>query len=534
MDGIERIRDVEPDSRRALPQHVKHALDHMRGNLGEKITLSTLASACSVPQRTLLRQFERFAGQSPLAYLRRLRLNTARSELLRADSRDKISDIALRCGFSHLGRFASDYRQLFKESPTATRQRVYGQAASRTTGESVAPSVYTPRRDRPSLLILPLRTDTLREGLEARDLTELLAATLSHTSVASVTLADPSRSIQPEAPQPRNAGVQYCLLGRLTRSAERVRVIVRLVDVVTDRHVWGDSFDGSGNDPFELQDRVVDGVQCRVVSIIMGAEIDRVSNKDPNDLAARDLAIRALPHILAANVSSARKAIAILNRAIELEPACALPLALMAWAQAQLGMYYGTASPAASRDQAMQLARRAGILDECDPLVTLARSATAGLSLQSHEAAALAARALAMDPTCSWAWERRGFSQLGSAGDPDHAIADFARALKLRGPSLPRGNCFVGIASAHAAAGRLEDAVLWQRKALGENPAGIWMYITDSCYALKTGNRSRVVEAVECMRRAQPELSVSLIVATYPPADPGWLDAVARAGMPLT
>jgi hypothetical protein len=76
--------------------------------------------------------------------------------------------------------------------------------------------------------------------------------------------------------------------------------------------------------------------------------------------------------------------------------------------------------------------------------------------------------------------------------------------------------------------------VLWQRKALGENPAGIWMYITDSCYALKTGNRSRVVEAVECMRRAQPELSVSLIVAIYPPADPGWLDAVARAGMPLT
>ena len=99
---------------------------------------------------------------------------------------------------------------------------------------------------------------------------------------------------------------------------------------------------------------------------------------------------------------------------------------------------------------------------------------------------------------------------------------------------MPRGNCFVGIAGAHAAAGRLNDAVIWQRKALAENPAGIWMYIADSCYALKTGNWSRVREAVACMRRAQPELSVSLIVATYPPADPGWLDAVARVGMPLT
>ena len=111
---METIRNDDPDSRRLLPQHVKLAVDHMRGNLGERITLSTLASVCSVPERTLLRQFERFAGHSPLAYLRRLRLSTARSELLRAESCDKISDIAVRCGFSHLGRFASEYQRLFE------------------------------------------------------------------------------------------------------------------------------------------------------------------------------------------------------------------------------------------------------------------------------------------------------------------------------------------------------------------------------------------------------------------------------------
>jgi AraC-like DNA-binding protein/TolB-like protein len=533
MDTIERIRDVEPARRRVLPQHVKIALDHMRANLGETITLSNLASACSVPERTLLRQFEQFAGDSPLAYLRRLRLNTVRSELSRADGRDTISDIATRCGFSHLGRFARGYRQLFGESPSATRRRVNGQAARRTAGNGVASSRYMPGREMPSLLILPLRTETLRESLEARDLTERLAATLSRTSVASVALADQSRSFSTRAPQPRNAGIEYCLLGRLTQCDDRVRVIVRLVDVLADRQVWGDSFDGSSNDPFELQDRVVEGVQCGVVAKIIDAEIDRVSNRDPDDLGARDLAIQALPHILAANVASARKAITILNRAMELESACALPVGLLAWAHAQLGNYYGTALPSATREKAMQLACRAGVLDEGDPLVTVARSATASLSLRWREADALATRALAMDPTCSWAWDRHGYARL-NGGDPDRAIVDFARALKLRGPSWPRGNCFVGIASAHAAAGRLEDAALWQRKALAENPASTWMYILDSCYALKTGNRTRVAEAVECMRRAQPEFSVSLITATYPPADTGWLDAIARAGMPLT
>ena len=130
MDGIQRIRNVEPDGRHPLPLHVKHALEHLNGNLGEKVTLSALASACSVPERTLLRQFEQFVGDSPLAYLRRLRLNTARSELLRADGRDKISDIANRCGFSHLGRFAREYRQLFGESPSATRELVFPRCPS--------------------------------------------------------------------------------------------------------------------------------------------------------------------------------------------------------------------------------------------------------------------------------------------------------------------------------------------------------------------------------------------------------------------
>ncbi len=530
---METIRNDDPDSRRLLPQHVKLAVDHMRGNLGERITLSTLASVCSVPERTLLRQFERFAGHSPLAYLRRLRLSTARSELLREESCDKISDIAVRCGFSHLGRFASEYQRLFEESPSATRQRVKRQAIRRAVGNGATSSVYTPRREKPSLVILPLSTESLLERLQARDISERIAATLSRTIVASVALADQSRTLSTQAPRPRNAGAEFCLLGRLTQRGDRVRVIIRLVDVLADRHVWGDSFDGSADDPFDLEARVVDGVQCGVVSKILDAEIARVSNKAPNDLAVCDMAMQALPHILAADVPSAGKAITILKRAIELDPACALAVALLAWGRAQLGNYYGTASPSAAREQATQLAHRAGVLDDRDPLVTLARSATASLSLQWHAADALATRALAMDPTCSWAWDRHGFARLSSGGDPERAIGDFGHALKLRGPLWPRGNSFVGIASAHAAAGRPEQAALWQRKALAENPASNWMYITDSCYALKTGNRPRFVEAVECMRRAQPEFSVALIVATYPPADPGWLDAIACAGMPL-
>ena len=121
MDGIERAKLIEPDTQRLLPQHVKRALAYMSANIAERITLAGLASACAVPERTLLRQFQRLVGLPPLAYLRRLRLNAARSELTSAENNDDISDIAIRCGFSHLGRFATEYRRLFGETPSATQ-----------------------------------------------------------------------------------------------------------------------------------------------------------------------------------------------------------------------------------------------------------------------------------------------------------------------------------------------------------------------------------------------------------------------------
>ena len=58
----------------ALPQHVKRALDYLRANLAEKVTLADLATACGISQRALLTQFKHFLGVSPIAHLRHMRL----------------------------------------------------------------------------------------------------------------------------------------------------------------------------------------------------------------------------------------------------------------------------------------------------------------------------------------------------------------------------------------------------------------------------------------------------------------------------
>ena len=86
MDGTGQFEPNGPHSQSVLPLHVRRALAYMNNNLAEKIALRELARACAAPERTLLKQFQRFLGVSPLAYLRRLRLNMARRELLETGS----------------------------------------------------------------------------------------------------------------------------------------------------------------------------------------------------------------------------------------------------------------------------------------------------------------------------------------------------------------------------------------------------------------------------------------------------------------
>jgi transcriptional regulator GlxA family with amidase domain len=58
---------------------------------------------------------------TPAAYLRTHRLNAAHRELLSADPAvSTVTEIALRWGFGHPGRFSQIHRKLFDEKPSAT------------------------------------------------------------------------------------------------------------------------------------------------------------------------------------------------------------------------------------------------------------------------------------------------------------------------------------------------------------------------------------------------------------------------------
>lgn len=80
-----------------------------------------IANELGVPLRTLQEHVRRATGSTPVALLREARLRRARELLVNADpTRDTVTAIAERCGFGHLGRFASEYRARFGETPART------------------------------------------------------------------------------------------------------------------------------------------------------------------------------------------------------------------------------------------------------------------------------------------------------------------------------------------------------------------------------------------------------------------------------
>ena len=85
-----------------------------------------LCHGCGVPRRTLNHAFHQVLGMGPATYLRRLRLNQVRRALrqLRAsERRTSVKSVALQHGFWHPGRFSSQYKELFGESPLESARR---------------------------------------------------------------------------------------------------------------------------------------------------------------------------------------------------------------------------------------------------------------------------------------------------------------------------------------------------------------------------------------------------------------------------
>lgn len=104
-----------------VPQRrLRAAEEHIRINFGQALALADIAAACGASVRSLCLAFRAHYHCSPMDFVRQVRLDAARTALQSAAPGAQVTDIALACGFGHLGRFAAIYRERYGESPQQT------------------------------------------------------------------------------------------------------------------------------------------------------------------------------------------------------------------------------------------------------------------------------------------------------------------------------------------------------------------------------------------------------------------------------
>ena len=101
-------------------RQVQRALELVELRLSQPLAVAEIARDIGCHRRTLELGFRKYLGIAPKQYIRQRRLRECRRRLQAAAPGTTVSDIALACGFWHMGQFGKDYKYQFGELPSAT------------------------------------------------------------------------------------------------------------------------------------------------------------------------------------------------------------------------------------------------------------------------------------------------------------------------------------------------------------------------------------------------------------------------------
>jgi transcriptional regulator GlxA family with amidase domain len=116
-------RNADADQSRA--HRLRSVIEFMERNADASLSPRALARAGYMSVRTLHTAFAKELGTSVMAYLRAIRLERVRDDLLHGGPHRNVTEVAMRWGFSHPSRFAQQYRDRFGELPSQTLRRPY-------------------------------------------------------------------------------------------------------------------------------------------------------------------------------------------------------------------------------------------------------------------------------------------------------------------------------------------------------------------------------------------------------------------------
>lgn len=257
-------------------------------------------------------------------------------------------------------------------------------------------------------------------------------------------------------------GVDYVLEGSVRRSANRVRVTAQLIDAGTNSHVWSDTFDGSLENLFAVQDEIARTVATSLEVVLTG---DRRRAGAPASFAAYESYLHGQFLHHRRSPGDVERSIEQFEEAVKRDPGFARAWAALAGACALMVRKEGAAG-LEWRVRQGEAARKAV---ELDPELAVAQARLAQYYAQLNETEKSREhfrRARALDPDDLLVL---GFSASKASlqGDPEQSV-EIWRRIVAKDPLSPisRGN----LANFLLRTGRLDEALAEFRRMQELNP----------------------------------------------------------------
>jgi adenylate cyclase len=392
--------------------------------------------------------------------------------------------------------------------------RAYRIGASATVPIGTDERAPLPLPDKPSIAILPFTNmsgDPEQEYFADGIVEEIITA-LSRVPSLFVIARNSSFTYKGKAIDikqvGRELGVRYVLEGSVRKAGSRVRITGQLIQADTGGHIWAERYDGDLADIFELQDQITASVAGAIVPSLEKAEIVRAQRKQPENLDAYDLYLRALPGLYAYSRDGNDQAVELLRRAVALDPGFAPALRLLADCLAsRLFQVWSSGSEVGA--EAIHYARMAAALDKDDPEALSELATDIAIFEGKHaEALSLVERAVGLNPNSAMCWRHSGWVH-AYQGQSETALNHFQRALRLS-PRDPRDFApWTGMALAFIQLGRDQEAISAARNAVQRAPTHLpsWRMLT-AALAL-AGNTEEARAAMTHHQTLAPEFTVS-------------------------
>jgi TolB-like protein len=382
-------------------------------------------------------------------------------------------------------------RELNTEPDEVTKALVAELRSSRTSAQRPAAAVASPAPqavaqpaltlpDRPSIAVLPFAnmSSDPEQDYFADGIVEDILTTLSRESWLFVIARNSSFAYKERAADikqiARELGVRYVVEGSVRKAGNRVRVTAQLIEAETGAHIWADRYERDLSDIFALQDDITQQVVAAVAPSLRALEIRRALAKPTENLQAYDFFLRALPEFHTQTEDSAKRADALLRRAVALDPGYPDALGLLADTIATVTVNGWHENLLRGLEESLEMARRAlAAGPENSTCLACAASTYVILGRRFEEGLELAERALRLHPNSVFVRNRAGVAFV-NCGEADTALEHFEMAWRMN-PQDPKAFSFTGITVAHFFARRFEACVEWgqrtTKEAVGANIA---------------------------------------------------------------